>query len=150
MRRQGRRAVTTKTVRSAGGVVLRNAGNGLEVLLIATHHQQRWTLPKGRIESDESSRAAAVREVKEETGIVARVLAPLDTVDYWFYASRTLRFHKFVEYFLMEYQNGEPEPQLSEVDDALWFAYDVGLVMVAYANDRRLLQMARQRWRKAA
>ncbi|MGH2542780.1 MAG: NUDIX hydrolase, partial [Ardenticatenaceae bacterium] len=106
--------VKTSTVRSAGGVVIREGERGLEALLIATHGKQRWSLPKGRIERDENPRAAAVREVLEETGIIARILAPLEAVEYWFYVTRRRRLHKFVEYYLMAYQEGRLVPQLAE------------------------------------
>ncbi|MDQ4076237.1 MAG: NUDIX hydrolase [Chloroflexota bacterium] len=141
-----RKKVKTSTVRSAGGVVLREGEEGLEALLIATHGKQRWSLPKGRIEPSESSRAAALREVAEETGITARILAPLETIEYWFYAGRNRRFHKFVEYFLMAYQGGQPQPQLSEVDDVRWWPFEEAVTLVAYANDRRLLKRAQEKW----
>jgi 8-oxo-dGTP diphosphatase len=141
-----RRRVRTTTVRSAGGVVLREGEDGLEALLIATHDSQRWSLPKGRIEPDEEPREAAIREVQEETGIIAWVLRPLETVEYWFYANRQQRYHKFVEYFLMGYTGGVPRPQLSEVDAALWWPYAQALEKVSYANDRKLLKVAREQW----
>ncbi|MBA3530290.1 MAG: NUDIX hydrolase [Ardenticatenales bacterium] len=138
--------VKTTTVRSAGGVVLRNGSTGLEVLLIATHDKRRWSLPKGRIETGENSTEAALREVGEETGITALVLTHLETVEYNFFASRHHRLHKFVEYFLMKYEAGEPNPQLSEVDDVRWFAFDEAAQRVAYRNDYRLLELAREQW----
>jgi 8-oxo-dGTP pyrophosphatase MutT (NUDIX family) len=133
-------------VRSAGGVVLRNGSVGLEVLLIATHQQRRWSLPKGRIESGESPSEAALREVSEETGIVAHLLTPLETVEYWFFASRHHRLHKFVEYFLMKYESGDPTPQLAEVDDARWYPLEEAARRVTYRNDHRLLELAREQW----
>ncbi len=142
--------VKTSTIRSAGGVVLRERGAGLEALLIATHGAERWSLPKGRIEEEESAPHAALREVLEETGITARILAPLEVVEYWFYANRQHRLHKFVEYFLMRYEEGDPVPQLAEVDAARWWPYDEALARVAYANDRHLLRLAKQRWGKSA
>ncbi len=141
-----RKKVQTDTVRSAGGVVLREGAAGLEALLIATHDKQRWSLPKGRIEHQESADRAALREVAEETGISARIIAPLETVEYWFYATRTQRLHKQVEYFLMAHQSGHPRPQLSEVDDVRWWPYGEAVERAAYANDRRLLKLARETW----
>ena len=141
--------VRTSTVHSAGGVVLREGPGGLESLLIATHGGRRWSLPKGRLEDDESSGEAAIREVEEETGITATILAPLETVEYWFYASRTLRLHKFVEYFLMAFESGEPRPQITEVDEVRWWPIAEAMERVTYKNDRRLLEMARDAWGEA-
>src|SRR5688572_23899666 len=117
-------ASQTSTVRAAGGVVFRDVSGRLEVLLIATHGTRRWSLPKGRIEQGESAEVAAVREVREETGIQAEVVAPLETVEYYFFAQRTRRFHKFVEYFVMAYEHGVLVPQVSEVDAAQWYPVD--------------------------
>ena len=58
-----------KVVRAAGGVVTNCRG---ELLMIRLRN--RWDLPKGHIEEGEDSRAAAIREVEEETGIKAEIL----------------------------------------------------------------------------
>ena len=58
-----------KVVRAAGGVVVNDKG---ELLMIRLRN--RWDLPKGHIEIGEDSRTAALREVKEETGIDAITL----------------------------------------------------------------------------
>ena len=138
----------TSTVRSAGGVVLREGFRGLKVLLIATHGQKRWSLPKGRIHVGEEVRAAALREVTEETGITARILAPLETVEYSFYTTRNHKLHKFVEYFLMQYETGAPIPQVTEVDAVRWCSLPEAYQRVSYSNDKRLLRLAHQCWRK--
>lgn len=134
-------------IHSAGGVVLRQGACGLEALLIATHNRHRWGLPKGRIEPGEDAPQAALREVAEETGITASILAPLETVEYWFHITAGQRMHKQVDYFLMKYQSGQTVPQLTEVDDARWWPIEEAINRVAYHNARRLLQLARERWR---
>lgn len=133
------------TIRSAGGVVLRQRATGLEVLLISTH-QHRWSLPKGRIEPGEDARTAALREVAEETGVTASILGPLETVEYSFHITKERRLQKRVDYFLMRYQSGQAMPQLSEVEDARWWPIEEAIARVAYHNARHLLQLARDRW----
>lgn len=56
-------------VEAAGGAVENATG---ELLMI--NLRDRWDLPKGHVEEDESSRCAALREVEEETGIVAEIV----------------------------------------------------------------------------
>lgn len=140
--------VKTLTVRSAGGVVMRQEPSKaeLEVLLIATHGGSRWALPKGRIERDEDAAEAAVREVAEETGIAAEVVEPIETIEYWFYAHRNVRHHKFVDYYLMRYLAGEPRPQEREVDDARWWPLPEALRRLSYSNDRKVLGKANEVW----
>ncbi len=111
------------------------------VALIATRGRTRWGLPKGAVGRDETSEAAALREVREETGIEARILKPLDTIEYFFRAGGTL-IHKRVDFYLMEYVAGELEPQLSEVDDVEWVELSVALRRASFDSERKLLEMA--------
>jgi 8-oxo-dGTP diphosphatase len=139
-------ALQTSTVHAAGGVVLRVEAGHLQVLLIATHGSRRWSLPKGRLEAGESADIAAIREVLEETGIQATVVAPLDTVEYFFFGQRTHRYHKFVEYFLMAYERGDLVPQISEVDAAQWCAIPEAVARLTYPNDRKLVLKGVELW----
>lgn len=76
----------TRSEVSAGGVVYRRAGDVIEVAL-AAHRTRRgelaWGLPKGEIEPDETAEQAAVREVREETGLEAEIEASLGDIRYF-------------------------------------------------------------------
>ncbi len=87
--------------RSAGGLLVR----GPEVLLISLAGGERWQLPKGHVEPGESEEQAAVREVREETGVTGRPLERLPEIEYWFVQAGQ-RVHKQVDYFLLEYERG--------------------------------------------
>ena len=111
------------------------------VALIATRNRTRWGLPKGAVSAGESSEAAALREVREETGIQARIVRPLDTIEYFFRAGDTL-IQKRVDFYLMEYVAGELEPQLSEVDDVQWVELSASVQQASFDSERKLLEMA--------
>lgn len=113
------------------------------VALIATRGKTRWGLPKGAVSEGETSEAAALREVREETGIEARIVRPLDTIEYFFRAGDTL-IHKRVDFYLMEYVGGELEPQLSEVDAVEWVELTSALTRASFDSERKLLEMALQ------
>ena len=70
-----------------------------------------WSLPKGHLEDGETAEQAAVREVAEETGIDAVVVAMLGSIDYWF-VTEDYRVHKTVHHFLLRALGGE----LSDAD----------------------------------
>ena len=65
----------------AGGIVYRMAHGKPEILLVtARRRPHAWVFPKGRIERDETVEQAAVREVKEESGVSAAIVEPLGDV----------------------------------------------------------------------
>ena len=64
-------------IRAAGGVVAR----GGEVLVVHRARYDDWTLPKGKLEGDETWEAAALREVREETGFDCALVEPLGVDD---------------------------------------------------------------------
>jgi 8-oxo-dGTP pyrophosphatase MutT (NUDIX family) len=63
----------------AGGVVVKPGSDGPRFLLVrARRNPSQWVFPKGHIEPGETLEETAVREVREEAGVEARVVAPLD------------------------------------------------------------------------
>lgn len=130
----------TEHQRSAGGLVVRDA----EILLIATQ-AGRWQLPKGHIEQGETPEQAAVREVREETGVRGRVVAPLPGVEYWFVERGRRRIHKRVDYFLLTYLSGDAADfAADEVAGASWFSWDEGIAKLSFDNEREVAETARR------
>ena len=127
--------------RSAGGLIV----HGSRILLISVLEGRRWQLPKGHIEEGETPEEAAVREVKEETGVSGRIRAPLPGVEYWFVDRRKRRIHKTVDYFVLDYLSGDPadfDPK--EVSSAEWMSWEEGLARLTFDNERKAVQVARE------
>jgi 8-oxo-dGTP pyrophosphatase MutT (NUDIX family) len=133
----------TRNEHSSGGAVIAMREGAPHVALIATRNRTRWGLPKGAVNDSETSEAAALREVLEETGIEAKIVKPLDTIEYFFRAGDTL-IQKRVDFYLMEYVAGELEPQLSEVDDVEWVELRSAVRRASFDSERKLLEMALQ------
>lgn len=134
---------------SAGGVLYRlNAQGQVEVALIRPRGNVRWALPKGRTEEDESPQAAALREVREETGVTARVVEPLNRIEYWFRTREgesSILVHKYVDFFLMTAAEGDLADHDHEVEEARWFTLDHAIEVAAFESERQLLERARGR-----
>lgn len=127
---------------SAGGLVV-DQGREHAVLIgrLDRHGRLLWSLPKGHIEDGETVEQTAVREVKEETGISARVLRPLGAIDYWFVAQQR-RVHKTVHHFLLEATGGELSDEDVEVTEVAWVPLAELETTLAYADERKLVRGA--------
>lgn len=129
----------TRPAVSSGCAILNAEGR---VLLLRRADEGVWCLPKGTLEPGETERAAAVREVREESGLEVRIVAPLAEVRYGFYSPEDdMNVDKRVVYFLAERIGGRLslEPGF---DDARWCTRAEALRLLHYENDRDVVAAA--------
>jgi 8-oxo-dGTP pyrophosphatase MutT (NUDIX family) len=119
-------------------VPTRLAANGAKVL----------ALPKGHPEEGESPGEAALREVREEAGVVARLIEPLGDVRYW-YTREGRRIAKVVSFFLLDYVSGEVDDHDLEVEHARWMPLEQAARELTYAGEREMAARALSRTRTA-
>jgi 8-oxo-dGTP pyrophosphatase MutT (NUDIX family) len=133
---------------SAGGVAFRSSRkSGPEVVIVSVMPQGRWQLPKGIVDSGESPEEAAMREVREEAGIETDLLDSIDTIEYWYVGERRgqrVRYHKFVYFFLLAYRDGDVSDHDHEVAEARWVSIDDAIGMLAFKNERSVVEKARE------
>lgn len=134
---------------SSGGAVIMFRDGAPLVAMIATRGRTRWGLPKGAVSEGETSEAAALREVLEETGLQAEIVKPLDTIEYFFRAGDTL-IKKRVDFYLMAHTGGTLTPQLTEVDDVEWVPLSEGIERASFESERKLLEDALQEIERSA
>ena len=137
-RRSGRARLET----SAGGVVYR-VHDGEPLFLLIRDSYRNWGFPKGHLEAEEQPDAAAMREVREETGLDALVLdGAIETID-WFFRFRGRLVHKVCHFYLMHTDATRTKPQRAEgITACRWASFDDASKLVSYANARDVLTRA--------
>jgi 8-oxo-dGTP pyrophosphatase MutT (NUDIX family) len=91
---------------------------------------------------------AAAREVREEAGVEAELAAPIDTIEYWYVGQRggeRVRYHKRVHFFLFRYRSGDVADHDHEVHEARWVSLADAPGMLAFANERQVVERAAER-----
>jgi 8-oxo-dGTP pyrophosphatase MutT (NUDIX family) len=134
---------TTREV-SSGGVVYRKTDDGIEVVLASRRTrrgQLAWGLAKGGIEEGETKEVAAIREVREETGMTAVIEADLGDTKYM-YVWDDIRIRKTVHFFLMRHTGGNVEDRDDEMEEIRWFPLERAIKRAAYRGERDMLVKA--------
>jgi len=160
---------------SAGGIVLRQAQDfgskpqfskkRIEVLVCQHSQHHGWVFPKGLIDKKQSAisnqqsvketkEEAALREVKEETGISGKIIKPLTPVTYWYAfkgdpstGSGQEKIKKTVYYFLMEYVSGDTKDHDFEMENVEWLAMDEAEGRLTYKSDKEVWEQAKEKIR---
>ena len=101
-----------------------------------------WSFPKGGIDEGETVEQAALREVAEEGGIGASIIKKLETLKVFFSDQNGERVMKFITYFLMKYESDTPEGHDWETAETRWVEVEEGKKMLAFRNEKQLLQKA--------
>jgi 8-oxo-dGTP pyrophosphatase MutT (NUDIX family) len=123
-------------IRQSGAIVVRLDGKEPRVLLVsAKRNPQNWIFPKGHVEKNETAEVAALRETKEEAGVLGTLIAPAGILEYGFLGAKAR-----VEYFLVEFKReaGPPEDGRSRI----WCGLEDALNRLSYKNTRKLLRKA--------
>ena len=126
---------------AAGGMVIdRDDAGSVRVLVVHRPRYDDWSFPKGGVKRDEAIEAAALREVKEETGIECRIVNDLASVRYRYKTGSGRLRPKVVHYFLMEPVAGNPLANEDESDKVEWVDYEEAMRRLSYDHDKQLLR----------
>jgi 8-oxo-dGTP pyrophosphatase MutT (NUDIX family) len=155
---------------SAGGVVFRRINKDFnhKSLWLVTKStpsenfpQTYWRLPKGWLDdshdknspgqltlgikkaSQEEIEAAAVREVQEEGGVIAKIIKKIGT-ETFFFTREGSKIMKFVTFFLMEYVSDLPEGYGFETSEIAWLPYQEARGKLKVFVERQILDKAKQ------
>lgn len=133
---------------SAGGVVLDDSDPPRCLVIVPTRRaadgSKVLALPKGHPEKDETAQDAAIREVREETGITTRFVDSLGDVRY-FYMRDGRRIAKVVRFFLLEATGGSLEDHDHEVEEVSWLALEEAAASLSYRGEQDMVRRALSR-----
>lgn len=126
---------------SCGGVVIFRG----KILLLYKNYKNRndgWVLPKGTVEEGERYEDTALREVKEESGVTAKIMKYIDHSNYTFYAGNE-EIVKTVHWFLMMSDSYYSKPQIEEFfRDSGYYKFHEAYHLLKYPNEQRILDQA--------
>ncbi|MFL5403767.1 MAG: NUDIX hydrolase [Gemmatimonadales bacterium] len=123
-------------IQQSGAIVVRFDQDEPQVLLVtAKRNPKRWIFPKGHVEKGETGEEAALRETREEAGVIARSVGPVGSLEYRFLGAGFR-----VDYFLavLKRETGAPEAGRSRA----WCSLDDALARLRFKNTRKLLRKA--------
>lgn len=152
---------------SSGGVVFKKENGQILWLVGATapnkiYPEICWRLPKGwiddsniwgvpgpmgsgKIKADEDSlRSAALREVREEGGVEAKIVAKIGSVKIFFKVPDGGNVLKFVTYYLMQWLKDLPEGFGEETSEVLWLPYEEARKKLSYSGEKKTIDKAKE------
>lgn len=127
---------------SAGFVLFHKQDGKLRFLLLQ-YPGKYWDFAKGKIEKGETKQEAAIRELKEETGLTATMMPGFqEDLEYMFKQKGEL-YRKIVYYFIAEADQEEVILSPEHIAYA-WLSYEDALAKLTYDNAKKILQKAYQ------
>ena len=160
------KTVLTSREFSSGGVGFKGDDKNVLWLVTASMPSELypkivWRLPKGWIDNEtpdipgpiasgkvkadeESLEKAALREVREEGGVIASIIKKIGTEKYFFNAPDKGKILKFVTFYLMEWVKDVPEGHDEETSEITWLSFDEASKKLSYSGEKEMLKKAEE------
>jgi len=126
---------------SCGGVVIFRG----KILLLYKNYKNKyegWVLPKGTVEEGEEYKETATREVKEESGVSAKIMKYIGKSEYVFNTSDDI-VNKTVHWYLMMADNYYSKPQKEEFFvDSGYYKFHEAYHLLKFVNEKQILERA--------
>lgn len=136
-------ASETRSLASAGAVVLAGPPADRRVAVLHRRSPDEWRLPKGKLEPGETPRQAAAREVLEELGLAVEIGAELGQTSYGYRTPRGRAVDKTVTFYLAVLPKPQPlTPEPPAFDEARWMTVAEASALLTWDNEREILSRA--------
>ncbi|HZU42571.1 MAG TPA: NUDIX domain-containing protein [Terriglobales bacterium] len=139
---------------SAGGVVVRKRDGTWWIAAIEPRRDPvqstALALPKGNVDKGEKPDQTALREVREETGLEATLVAKLTDIKYFYVRTwgDKQRVFKIVSFYLLRYRSGRigniSDDMRHEVERALWIPLEEAPQRLSYRGERDVAKLAQE------
>ncbi len=131
-------------VKAAGGIVYNRNGNKdnpYNPLILLIYRREKWDLPKGKMEADETKSECAVREVAEELGVSTPEIKDYLGTTYHEYERDQTRYGKTTYWYAMQLTEEEAfDPQKEEdIEKVAWVPLSDAKEKVDFDNLTKLL-----------
>lgn len=128
--------MTVPDVQQAGAIAVRVNGRGVPLFLVVTSRRNPdlWIFPKGHVEPGETAADAAQRELREEAGVIGRIVQEVGASTF-----QDRGRHVRVRYFAAAALSDEPALEGRQI---AWLPAGEARTRVAYAGLRELLDAA--------
>ena len=136
---------------SAGGIVYKKIDGQILFLVRRSSGGENyrgnlgWTLPKGWIDSGETPEQAAVREVKEEGGVEAKIMKKVETIKIFFTDRNGEKIMKFITYYAMEWTSNVPGGFGWETAGVRWMSFAETQKEMVFASEKKLIQSVHEK-----
>ena len=124
---------------SCGGVVIYR-GKVLLLYKNIHHRYEGWVLPKGTVEEGEEHETTALREVKEESNVDAKIIKYVGKSSYTFTVPEG-DVSKDVHWYLMRSNSYQSRPQREEFFvDSGYYKYHEAYHLLKFPNEKDILE----------
>lgn len=133
---------SSNSIEKAGAIILNQ--NGTKAVLLYRGNHNDWSFPKGHVEPGENQFDTMLREIKEETGVIGKVISPLPDMEYLNSKGDGVRLHMYLlraetEKLIEEHEGDKLEwIDLNEVTDKLTYQNLKGYFSQQLAGIRKI------------
>lgn len=130
-----------KNIYSAGVITYIKEGNTIEYLLL-NYLGGHWDFPKGKLEAGENKLQAAIRELAEETGLVADIYPDFESSYSYSFRDKMRQPISKTVYFFVGKADKRTVILSEEHQHYKWLDYEQALYTLSYENARGILAKA--------
>ena len=109
-------------------------GKEKKLAVVHRHKHNDWSLPKGKLDSGESWKKAALREVLEETGCIGKIKKYAGSISYLLDGRP-----KVVLFWHMDIKSLAPEKTNGEVDEIRWLSIEEAMEILDHEDEKELI-----------